>query len=235
MEKTRRKIIVGVPVRNDLKSFKFMINSLIGSTNFYDKILIIESESTDGCKEYCDKLVELSPKIQVVHTAKEGPLAAYNRLFDIAIQEEADLLLTQTDVVFPTLYETDWLQTMYDVASREDVGAVTTLNGCGRSGPDYINNFDWLGGWCTYLPYKTLKVIGKYDDTFYKGWGVDIDYSYRIFKAGLKCVVINYWVHHHMMNERTHDYSNDVETEKKIAAEHFRKKWKLGEFKDVVD
>jgi len=51
-----RKPLIGIPVYNDLECLKEMIQSLLSSTNYFDKILIVESESTDGTKEYCDNL-----------------------------------------------------------------------------------------------------------------------------------------------------------------------------------
>jgi glycosyltransferase involved in cell wall biosynthesis len=86
------QVIIGVPVHNDFESFKAMIESLVISTNSFDKLIIIESASTDATAEYCDFLVTAHPKIEVIHTAKEGPLKAYNRLFAIAKERKCGLL-----------------------------------------------------------------------------------------------------------------------------------------------
>lgn len=222
------KVIIGVPVHNDLESFQSMMSSLVFSTNFYDKIILIESESTDGCDKFCDELCDMNDKIEVIHTKKEGSLKAYNRLFEIAKKEKADLFLTQTDVLFPKLYKKDWLQEMNIIAQNEIVGAVTCIGGGGVSGKDYIAGFNWLGGWCTYVPYRTLEKIGGYDEGFPNAqYGVDVDHTVRIVKSGLKIIQINYWVHHHQMNSREHDNNPDTEKHKQECAKYFRKKWKL--------
>ncbi|MEK6883280.1 MAG: hypothetical protein AABY22_26875 [Nanoarchaeota archaeon] len=218
------KCIIGIPVKNDLESFQYMIRSLEGSTNSYDKIIIIESNSTDGAKEYTDLLYQKNSKIEVQHIDCTS-LQAYNKLFHIARQQESDLLITQTDVYFPRLYKRDWLNEMRLIAQDKDIGAITTINGGGISGPDYINGLYWLGGWATYFPFRTIDKIGKYDENFPGGYGVDIDYSYRIYKANLQVTRLDYWVEHHMNNAREHDTSPDSERLKKEASIYFKKKW----------
>lgn len=229
------KLMIGIPIHNDLESLQAMIESLMTSTNAYDEIILLESESTDGCAEFCEHLSQIYQKIRVIHTKKEGPLKAYNKLFDIAKTGKYDLFLTQTDVLFPKLYKKDWLSIMRSIVQNEEVGAVTCINGGGISGPDYINGFEWLGGWATYFPYRTMEKIGGYDENFIGGWGVDIDYSYKIQLAKLKIIKINFWVHHHMQNNREHDNSSKSEEEKQKAAKYFRRKYKLGEFKIIKE
>jgi len=42
--------------------------------------------------------------------------------------------------------------------------------------------------------------------------------------------MMDYWVHHHMSNERLHDNDPNTEQAKQDSAKYFRNKWKLGEF-----
>jgi GT2 family glycosyltransferase len=218
-------VIVGIPVRNDLEAFREAISSFMNSTKADYQIVVIESESTDGTKEFCDLCK--SPKVEIIHTKKEGPLKAYNRLFQIAKERGEDLLLTQTDVKFFKLFKRDWLQEMIDKAKDKKVGAVVPLNGGGISGPTYINGFKWIGGWCSYITNRAINKVGGFDENYPKGWGVDIDLTYAILDAGFNIEVINYWVEHHMSNERIHDSQNIEENEKakKEASIYFRNKW----------
>lgn len=230
-------LIVGIPVYNDLECFKLAVRTLFESTNYPFTLVIIESGSTDGSREYADALPYGYPdrKIEVIHTPKEGPLKAYNRLFQLAKERKCDLYLTQTDTIHYKLYRRDWLDMMNQVARYPQVGAVICLNSGGISGPEYIDKFEWIGGWSSYFPHRTLKLVGDYDGNFPTGqYGVDVDHTYRIFKAGLKVICINYWIDHHMMNAREHDNHPDTEEHKRLCAEYFRKKHKLGEFKDVL-
>lgn len=220
-------VIIGIPIHNDLESFRETIYSILKSTDSFKEIILLESNSTDGCKEFCDYLSVSHPKIKVIHTEKEGPCKAYNRLFEIAKNKKCDLLLTQTDVIFTSLYKRDWLEFMKLVAKMDDVGAVTCIGGGGVSGPDYINGFKWIGGWCSYFPYRTIEKIGGYDENFPGGYGVDIDHTYRIMKSGLNIIEINYWVDHHQKNSREHDNNTNSEETKKEAAKYFKNKWGL--------
>jgi len=215
-------LIIGIPKKGDDESFNAMIDSLLKSTNAYDEIVVATPE------DVTDLL--LNNNARVIHLIKKdfkSPLEAYNALFEYAKEKKADLLITQTDVIFPTKYKADWLTEMMTLAKNPICGAVTCLGGYKYSGPDYVDGFPWLGGWCTYFPYRTIKQIGAYDESFPNGYGVDIDHSYAIHKAGLKVFLTDYWVHHHMQNERLHDNDPNTEQMKKESAEYFRKKWKL--------
>lgn len=214
---SKRSVIIGCPKKNDDDSFHAMLTSLRQSTNFFEKIIIAKSDDSEIVG---DDIVALSGQYRT-------PLDAYNALFNYALEYGHDLLLTQTDVLFPRLYKRDWLQIMSKISENEQIGAVTTLNGGNFSGPDYIDGFYWLGGWCTYIPHRVIKQLGGYDSSFPNGYGVDIDYTYQIHKAGLAIIKMNYWVDHHMMNERAHDNDPNTEKAKKESSKYFKKKWKL--------
>jgi glycosyltransferase involved in cell wall biosynthesis len=221
------KVIIGIPVHNDLESLKATIQSIIESTEFPHEIVIVESGSTDGADEYCDYLELTKKNVRVYHTPKEGPLKAYNFLFQLAGNEGHDLLLSQTDVIYPKLYKRDWLRAMWEASKIPECGAVIPVNGGGISGPDYIDKYRWIGGWCTYLPLKTVEKT-RFDENFPSGYGVDIDLTYQITnKLNKRIYTLPFWVDHHMMNERIHDKNENTELMKKKSAEYFRKKWKL--------
>ena len=50
------KPIIGIIVHNDIEPFEWAISSLMATTRYYSKIIIIESGSTDGCDKFFDKL-----------------------------------------------------------------------------------------------------------------------------------------------------------------------------------
>src|SRR3990167_9426196 len=199
-------IIIGCPVKNDLESLKTMFRSLVRSTDYYDEIVFVIGNGTN--EETLQWLYGIEGwylRVKIVNAQCETPLEAYNMLFDYAIKQKSDLLITQTDVVFYKLYKRDWLQGMNYVSMLNNVGAVTCLNGYGVSGKDYVDGFQWLGGHCSYYPFSTLEKVGGYDKNFPNGFGVDIDHTYRIHKEGLTISVLPYFVDHHQMNSREHD------------------------------
>ena len=228
-----RKLIIGLPIYNDLEKLKYAFYTFLNSTMIRDKIILLVSDSDDGTPEFCDELAKFYSFVEVIHTPKEGPLKAYNRLFTIAKERKQDLFLTQTDVIFPRKYDVDWLQEMKRIADeREDCGLVTCWGGGGHSGPEFIQGFFWVGAWCTYVPYRTIEKIGGYDENIPLGWGVDIDYAYAVNQAGLQIYTIDYWVQHRpdYVHSHSHEKVNDIEEKKKEAFFYMRKKWKVGEF-----
>lgn len=226
-------MIIGIPVYNDLEKLKYAFHSFLHSTMIRDKIILLESESTDGSKEYCDELAKFYDFVEVIHTPKEGPLKAYNRLFAIAKERKQDLFLTQTDVIFPRKYNSDWLQEMKRIAEeRVDCGMVTCWGGGGNSGSDFVDGFFWVGAWCTYIPYRTIEKLGGYDENIPLGWGVDIDYTYAVKQAGLKIYTIDYWVNHcpDYVDSHEHEKIDNAASLVNDAFAYMRKKWKVGEF-----
>ena len=224
-------MIVCCPCKNDLESLNLMVKSLLSSTSSFDKLIILDGGSTDGTIEFGRFLMKTNNKVIFLEAKLKSPLKAYNLLFNIAKDSEQDVLMTQTDVIFPKCLTRDWLKEMQLFAQNDLMGAIIPFNGGGISGEDYIEGFQWLGGWCTYFPLRTLQLIGGYDESFPNGMGVDIDHSYQIYKKGLKVGIINYWVDHHQTNAREHDRDPDTEKHKKDSSLYFKKKWSL----NVVD
>jgi len=70
-----------------------------------------------------------------------------------------------------------------------------------------------------------------FDENFNPGNGDDIDYTYRIVRAGLKLYEAPFWVDHHRIGEHPISHSDDAEKLKQEHARYFRRKYKLGEFK----
>ena len=226
-------MIIAMPVYNDAEGVKYSFYSFINSTMMREKIIMLVSESPDDSAKVCDEIASFYDFVEVIHTPKEGPLKAYNTLFQIAKDRKEDLLFIQTDVVFPRRYNRDWLREMEMLAEdRIDCGVVTCYGGGQYCGPDFIEGFYWVGGWCTYYPYRTIEKLGGYDENYPLGWGVDIDYTYAITQAGLKVYIIDYWVDHHPDYVRGHEHEkvDDIINIKNTAFSYMRKKWKIGEY-----
>lgn len=201
------------------------IESILNNTKYPFELLLIESESTDGTDNICDYYANKYNNIRVIHTKREGLVKAYNTGIKNC---EGDVYLTQDDVILPKLYGRDWLTEIVKVSKSIDCGLITTLGGWGISGEDYIKGLKWVGTWSVFIPRKTIEKIGLYDELFSPGMGDDIDYSFRIYRAGLKIFMMDFWVDHHRRTE--HRAGNN-----KTMIEHaklFRKKWKIGEFND---
>ncbi len=213
-------ICIILPTRNGGHSFKKTVECLIESTSYDYKILIIDNKSTDGTDKVADEFAKKYKQVICYHTKIDGFVPNMNFGIKKAMKMGCEgVYLTQDDVIHFRLYGRDWLLEMKEQGEKKNVGLVTCLNGGGISGPDYIKDMRWAGTWATYIPIKTFKKIGLFDENL--GPGDDIDFSYRIGKAGYVGKMINYWVQHHRLTEHgLHDNSKQI----KKMAKYFRKK-----------
>ena len=227
-------VAIVIPVHNDFIFFRIAVESIIQNTLYPFKLIIIESESTDGSKEYADLLPKFYPNldIRIVHTKKEGPMKAYNLGFEIS--KPYDVYFTQTDTYHPRLIGRDWLHELVKLSRLPSAGLMTCIGGTGIAGAPYKEGFEWVGGWCMYVPRKILDQLGGFDENFIIGDGTDIEFSYRIKQAGYNIYMAGFWIDHHRLTAHSNEIIPDLEEIKKKNAEYFRKKYKLGEFV-VVD
>lgn len=226
-------MIIGIPHYNDFEGLKECVDSFRSSTNQLPIIYIINADRKhDKQFEYLsEKYIDL----RIINIENKGPLYAYNHLFKIAKERKEDLFFTQTDVFFPKCKK-DWLYEMQEVAKRPSCGMITCWGGGGVSGPDFINGYNWIGAWCTYIPYKVIEKVGAFDENMPLGYAVDIDYTYAVQQAGFINCVIDYWVHHMPNYEKNHQHEKveNIEELKKEAYRYMREKWKVGEY-NVMD
>lgn len=221
-----KPVVVVMPAYNPGECLKLTIDSLFKSTKHPFKLIIVESESTDGTAKCCDEYAKKNKRIEVIHTKKEGVTKAVNT--GIRAAGDSDVFLTQCDVIFPKQYSDDWLSDMAEASKVERCGVITCHGGGGVSGPDYLEGFSWVGTWCMYIPRRTINEVGIFDEETFCGPGDDIDYSYRLYLAKKVIFVINYWVDHH----RQQDYQvNDPKQKyvpiQKANGELFKKKYGL--------
>jgi len=215
------KVAIILPVYNEIEYLPAMIEALYNSTDFPFKLIVVDGFSTDGTAEYCQALanadVMVNRNIELYQIPKKGLTNAIN--YGIKKAGKLDVYLTQADVIHFKLYRRDWLKEMYGIAQKKDVGLVMGIAGGGISGPDYLKGQRWAGTWNTYLPKRTIKKVGFLDENM--GPGDDIDYSYRVRKAGLGGFVCQFWVQHHRLTEHG---NSDSKAKIKKMARYFRKK-----------
>ena len=219
-----------LPVRNGGEFIKHTLKALVNSTKYPCKIIIVESESTDDTAKTVDTWAEQFENIIVYHIANDGFISALNYGIQKAIDLDLEgVYLTQDDVIHFPLFGRDWLKIMVDIGKADNCGMVISLNAGGVSGKDYVEGLPWAGTWSTYIPMKTIRKVGTFDENFNPGFGDDIDYSYRVHKRGLLIYVANFWVDHHRMGEHLNAGNKDEEVIKKEHALYFRKKFGIGE------
>jgi len=217
------KVAIILPVYNVIEYLPSMIEALYDSTAFPFKLIIVDGFSTDGTEKYIKDLFILKDNIEYYQIKRKGVSNAIN--FGIKKAGNIDIYLTQADVKHFKLYGRDWLLDMYKKARKKNIGLVIGRGGGGISGSDFLEGCMWAGTWNTYIPKRTIKKVGLFDESL--GPGDDIDYSYRVKLAGLKGFMFDFWVQHHrLINHGDSDDGKKIQKMGKI----FRKKWRLGEF-----
>jgi len=214
-----KPIAIIMPVHNSGKHLEPAIDSILDNTEYPFKLILIESESTDGTDKVCDRYVDLYDNVEVYHTKKEGITKAIN--FGIEKAGDLDVYLTQDDVILPNLYGRDWLTELVKGSNLDKCGVVTTFNAGGTAGQIYIKGMKWAGTWSLFIPRKTINKIGNFDENFSPGPGDDIDYSYRVHQAELRIYISDFWVDHH---RQTENFNDNIEYIKMKNAGYFRKK-----------
>lgn len=222
------KVAIILPVYNSVGFIQDTVDSIFNNTQYpYWRLIIVESASTDGTKEYCDYLARRFPeRVTVIHQSeKKGITNAINTAIKTTTNE--DLFLLQDDIIIPKLYRRDWLTEFVKIAKNEDVGLITSQNGGGVSGIDYLDGFRWFGTWSLYIPRRTIERVGMFDENFYPGPGDDIDYTFRVENTGLNKMIAPFCIEHHRLTEHMND---KIEFEIRKNAGYFRKKHNIKPF-----
>ena len=207
-----------IPVSNSMPHLVNTVESILKNTKYPFEIIFVESESTDGTKEYTDYLAKTNKKIKVYHTKKEGLVKAFNYGMK---QTKNDVYLTHDDCIVPNLYKRDWLTSLVNASKGKNVAMSTTILAGGISDENYFKGFKWIGTWSMFIKRETLDKIGYLDENMCPG--DDIDFCFRIYKAGLKIAICDFWIEHHRKSEHVENRTEYDKLVKKMG-EYFRKK-----------
>lgn len=217
-------------VSNSMPHIQATISSLYQSTNYPFTLIIVESESTDGTQEYLDHLATIHNNIKIIHTKKEGTVKAFN-VGIRATEKGSHVFLCHDDVYFFKWYMKDWLDIcMNTLKNNPKMGLLIPMSGGGISGPDYVDGLFWAGTWSTLIRNEVIEKFGKemfLDENFGKGFGDDIDMTYRTLKLGYTLCRLEFWIDHHRLSEHKYESNPDAEEIKKKNALYFRKKHDL--------
>ena len=215
------EITVVIPTKGNPESLRNTLITLEESTDIrYNLIVVLGGDDTETKKilrQHINKLGE--ERMKIIIGTWDSSIKAMNAGFKKA---KGNVLLTHDDITFFRLYNRDWMKEIITAAKNPKVGMVTSLNGGGQSGPDYLDKFKWIGTWFTMIPEHTIKTVGYLDEQMTTG--DDIDYSYRVLRHGYGVAMIDYWVEHHMSNDRTHDKNMAESDIVKINGDYFKKK-----------
>jgi len=237
------KAAIIMPTFNALKYTKLCIDSIRLTTRFPYEIIIVDNGSTDGTREW----VELQKDIKLIKTKTNlGYAGACNVGMPTPLPEY--IVFSNNDIIFTP----NWLSHLINTAeAHKNIGIVGPVTNKAaayhvQSHRSYNNDLELfkeskriylenkgralivpaLVFFCTLVKRKTIEVIGFLDPSLGLGGCDDFDYSLRINRFGLTCVLdLSVFVHHFC--SRTFSL-NDLDY-KKLSLESidkFNKKWK---------
>jgi len=205
-----QKVLIVMPVWNQLDFTKQAITSLREHTNETDYILlIVNNGSTDDTNNYVSDLIAKSGahigegSIDYIHNEQnEGWTGACNQIFDKILAGDFDymnfthILLANNDILF----EAGWLPKMLKRFNNDDkVGIVGPTSdrvagfqsiSCNMPGlkTEYVR---LLVGFFFMMKREVLEKVGRFDEeTFGKiGGGEEFDFCIRAKELGYKCAI----------------------------------------------
>jgi glycosyltransferase involved in cell wall biosynthesis len=207
-----------IPTRNNLKCLKIALESLYQSTDYPFDLIVMVNQCTDKTYLWMQKFKESHKGVKVF-------LTNMSRIDSInsAIEKcKGDVYLTHDDMFFNRCLSLDWLKELHDRCQEENIGLGTTLDGGGISGEEYTKGLNWVGTWSMYIPKHTINKVGLFDPEILIG--DDIDYTYRVYKAGLIFGTLRIWHEHHQLRQNKESYIPHSDEDRIIDAQKFRRK-----------
>ena len=208
--------VVVIPVYNAPTETIQCIQSLIANTHENVELLVMDDCGQD--RRAFDFLENLSLPSNLnlkVHrmSVNQGFVICCNTAFDLA--GERDVILLNSDVMVGP----EWLTRLVDAAySSADVATVTAMTNYGTiASVPYKNSptrflppgisideaaikiarrslrlypvLPTAVGHCMYIKRAAINLIGKFDLTFDRGYGEEVDFSQRLIRIGLKNIL----------------------------------------------
>jgi O-antigen biosynthesis protein len=204
-----KKVVVSILTYNKVAYTKKCLETVIANTDLSKaQIVVSDNGSTDETKDYLKKL---GKKIQFVDNNQNlGFSVGHNRIINNF--PDNDILLLNNDIEVPP----SWLDVLqFKIYDRElgagapaiktkdglDVGAILDANGGGHSLINSDTEPDWITGSCFYITRDTINKIGMLSEDF-KFYYEDVDYCFRMKKAGIKfaCIKEVEIIHHNSVS-----------------------------------
>ena len=181
------------------------INSLYKYTDINDfNLIVVDNGSSDGTKDYLEKLCRQYKNVQVIFNEKNvGYSAGNNQGMELAEEELVGLF--NNDI----LMTPDWIKPIFEIFEKEeDAGMVSptmliekrTLSGIYCKRKNYLSYASFLRNSCideyaeTYdvqfscviLKREMISKVGMLDENFSPAFFEDDDYLYRVSVNGYK-------------------------------------------------
>ena len=256
------KVTILIPNRNEMKTLKVCINSILEKTTYNNyEIVIIENNSTEKSIFDYYKKIEKNEKIKVLYYPEK--VFNYSKIINYGVKNTDGEYIVQlnndTELLTP-----DWLEKMIGMNQREDVGAVgvklyypdgtiqhagTIIGVYGVAGhvfkglyknthgyfarDSHIQNLSAVTAACMMAKRSVYEDVGYMDENFAVAFN-DIDFCLKIINSG-KLIIYNPFVELKHYESKSRGQEDTPEKQKRFKGEInlFYKKW--GEYKEKGD
>lgn len=217
-------VTIILPTKDNDKQLTHCLKTLFKSTSYPFKLVIIDVNTNKDNLEYKKLLKDILPnRIKIIEkspTEIKTNIQAINFGLREALENGDDALLIHDDMNFFKLYKRDWLEELYEISKKTRHGMLTYKDNIKMSGKEYLDGMSWIGSWFCYIPNHILKTVGLIDENF--TIGEDIDYAYRVRRAGYMLGEVDFWFEHHQVRDNPHnDQSEQI---KRRNEKYFRDK-----------
>lgn len=167
-------LVLGIPTLNRFDLLRDCIASALASSVAPDHILVFDNSAGQCPRDYGEQVTYLTPAKQVALAA------AWNSIAQIAFSRDAELIISNDDIVFAP----DTIAQMLTVAASEpNAGIVSPIEG---------QRFALF-----YLRRAAYESVGLFDSQFYPAYFEDNDYHRRLTLNGWSSPVAPSAVIHH--------------------------------------
>lgn len=205
VQQVRRPVTdIILPIWNNLTYTKLCIESIYNNTEVPFRITIIDNGSTDGTKEYLDKLFHEKNNIRLIHNEEnKGWCMALNQGLEASSNEYVCFLNNDTIVT------RGWLKSMQSKFKLNIAAVGPTSNAV--SGRQHIKHNNprtaveevpYLIGFCMLLKKSVLDILKSFDghyidERFGLGSSEEIDLCIRLRKNGYTLLIDrSVYIHH---------------------------------------
>lgn len=222
-----------IPIWNQFEFTRDCIESIIRSTSYPFRLILIDNGSTDGTGQYLESLKSRdSLNVELIrNTENLGFVKAVNQGFKISKAPYVCILNNDT------IAACGWLERMVDFAqAHKDAGLInprcnghldTPIETYARMLATYKGQYmevNQCQGFCMLIKRELIDKIGYLDEAFVIGGFDDTDYSMRAHMAGYKSVCIyDAYVYHRM--HATFNESGNRESLVKKNRQTYYEKW----------
>lgn len=178
------KYSIIIPTYNHLEDcLKPCLESLIKYTDLSNvEVIIVANGCVDSTKDYVHSLGHPFKLLWI--DAPSGYTKSTNEGLKVAMGEY--VILVNNDMVFLPQEKNSWINQLETPFLRDkDVG----ITGAAKNYHEETQ-FNFLLFFCVMLKWETIKKFGLLDEIFNPGYGEDIDYCWKLHKAGLKIVQV---------------------------------------------